>query len=246
MNCRTATSPRKLAMLILLGVPALHAQTGGPANADPFTEWNASLTRALDIQLAQLAERSNRVATQATSVQPNAEPPDRSPWAERFAGSSPDRLATARERFRALEVDAARIFAQEGVPLEWLHIAAVESNYDPQALSPKGARGVWQLMPETARRFGLRVNGGVDERILPQQATRAAARYLRELYLQFGDWLLALAAYNAGEGQIAAAIERADTRDYWQLAERRLLPEETRRYVLAVLLRAAALPTAAR
>ncbi|HEV8383969.1 MAG TPA: lytic transglycosylase domain-containing protein, partial [Candidatus Acidoferrales bacterium] len=131
--------------------------------------------------------------------------------------------------------DAARIFEEEGVPLELLVVAEVESGFNPLALSPKGARGPWQLMPATAQRFGLRVNGQTDERVHPERSTRAAARYLRELYAQFGDWELALAAYNAGEQRVASAIERGGTRDFWQLAQQQLLPEETRRYVPAVL-----------
>jgi membrane-bound lytic murein transglycosylase D len=79
------------------------------------------------------------------------------------------------------------------------------------------------------------VNGQTDERVHPERSTRAAVRYLRELYAQFGDWELALAAYNAGEQRVASAIERGGTRDFWQLAQQQLLPEETRRYVPAVL-----------
>ena len=90
-------------------------------------------------------------------------------------------------------------------------------------------------MPETALRFGLRVDQQSDERTHPVRSTRAAARYLRELYLRYGDWLLALAAYNAGEKRVSAAIERTGTRDFWELAQRGGLPEETRRYVPAVM-----------
>lgn len=145
------------------------------------------------------------------------------------------RVRSAQARLLDLRVDAARVFAEEGVPLELLVVAEAESAFQPLAISPKGARGIWQLMPATAERFGLRVDALVDERTHPQRSTRAAARYLRELYEQFGDWLLALAAYNAGEGRVAKAVERGGTRDFWQLAQQRLLPEETRRYVPTVL-----------
>ena len=126
-----------------------------------------------------------------------------------------------------------RILAAEDVPAELLAVGWVESRFDPQAVSPKGARGVWQLMPETARRYGLEVSRGRDDRTDPARSTRAAARHLADLYAQFGDWLLALAAYNAGGERVEAALARAGSRDFWQA--RRWLPRETQEYVPAVL-----------
>jgi membrane-bound lytic murein transglycosylase D len=116
-----------------------------------------------------------------------------------------------------------------------LKIAQVESNWKPFALSSKGAFGLWQLMPATARRYGLRVDGTGDDRSDTGKATRVAARYLRDLHERFGDWALALAAYNAGEDAVEKAIERGASRDFWNLSQRKLLPEETRAYVPAVL-----------
>jgi membrane-bound lytic murein transglycosylase D len=102
------------------------------------------------------------------------------------------------------------------------------------ALSPKGARGVWQFMPETARRYGLVVNGLRDDRTDIEKSTRAAVRYLRDLYGQFGDWSLALAAYNAGERSVRAAMDRSGFREFRSISDRMLLPAETRSYVPAV------------
>lgn len=114
----------------------------------------------------------------------------------------------------------------------------VESAGNPRALSAKGALGLWQLMPETARRFGLTVSRDTDHRLDPALSTRAALQYMAELYRRFGDWELALAAYNAGEGAVESAIQRSGSRSFARLAALRLLPLETRAYVPAVLARA--------
>ncbi|MCX6616871.1 MAG: lytic transglycosylase domain-containing protein [Acidobacteria bacterium] len=132
-----------------------------------------------------------------------------------------------------MQARIAQILAQEGLPADLLGVAKVESNFNPLALSPRSARGVWQLIPETARRFGLRVDGGVDERVDVERSTRAAARYLKELYTMFGDWKLALAGYNAGEKRVQSAQARTGSRDFARLAS--LLPRETRYYVPSVL-----------
>jgi len=126
-----------------------------------------------------------------------------------------------------------RILEAEGVPAELVAVGWVESRFDPQAVSPKGARGVWQLMPETARRYGLTVSRERDDRTDLGRSTRAAARHLADLYERFGDWSLALAAYNAGAERVEAALGRAPGRDFWQA--RSWLPRETQEYVPAVL-----------
>jgi membrane-bound lytic murein transglycosylase D len=128
-----------------------------------------------------------------------------------------------------------------GLPEELVAVVAVESGFDSVALSPKGARGLWQLMPETARRYGLTVEPGRDERLDPIKSTHAAARYLKDLHAQFADWPLALAAYNAGEHRVERALKRLGARDFWMLARLGALPGETRAYVPTVLSRAAPL-----
>jgi membrane-bound lytic murein transglycosylase D len=124
------------------------------------------------------------------------------------------------------------ILREQGVPEDLTAVVLVESGGHPEALSAKGARGLWQLMPETARRYGLIVTPAQDERLDVPKATRAAARYLRDLYAQFGAWDLALAAYNAGEQTVQRALQRSGN-NFVRLSAS--LPQETRNYVPAVL-----------
>jgi membrane-bound lytic murein transglycosylase D len=127
-----------------------------------------------------------------------------------------------------------KIFYEEGVPRELLLVGLVESGYQSDAVSPAQAVGMWQFIPETARRFGL-INDHGDFRTDVLRSTRAAAQYLRVLLDQFQDWRLALAAYNAGEDRVEEAIRRARSRDFSTISRLRLLPDETLNYVPAVL-----------
>jgi membrane-bound lytic murein transglycosylase D len=136
-------------------------------------------------------------------------------------------------KYRAM---AERIFKEEGVPLDIIWLAQVESVWIPHALSSAAAKGIWQFIPSTGERYGLRQNALVDERISPEKATRAAARYLKFLNNFFaGDWLLAMGAYNCGENGMDRAIGRCGYADFWEVYERNLLPQETRNYVPAIL-----------
>ncbi len=127
------------------------------------------------------------------------------------------------------------ILRQEGMPVGLLSVALVESGFHPFATSPKGAKGIWQFMPATARRYGLTVESNIDYRTDPTRSTKAAAQYLKALYQQFGDWKLALAAYNAGENRIQRIINKTKIYDFDELARRGFLPKETANYVPAVL-----------
>jgi len=127
------------------------------------------------------------------------------------------------------------IFRQEGLPLDLAYMALVESGYKPQALSRARAKGIWQFIRSTGRLYGLDVNWWVDERSDPEKATRAAAKHLKDLYQQFGDWYLAMASYNGGANRIERAIKRLKTKDFWQIASTMYIKRETKNYVPAVL-----------
>ncbi|HEX3352626.1 MAG TPA: transglycosylase SLT domain-containing protein [Terriglobales bacterium] len=124
---------------------------------------------------------------------------------------------------------------QEGVPQELIYLAQAESGFHPLALSRVGARGMWQFMSSRARGYGLQHNLWVDERQDPEKATRAAAHHLKDLYNQFGDWYLAMAAYNSGPGSVQSAVKRTGYADFWELYKRNVLPKETRNYVPIIL-----------
>ncbi|MGA7514368.1 MAG: transglycosylase SLT domain-containing protein, partial [Candidatus Sulfotelmatobacter sp.] len=127
------------------------------------------------------------------------------------------------------------ILKQEGVPQDLIYLAQAESGFHPLAVSRVGARGIWQFMASRARGYGLQHNPWVDDRQDPEKSTRAAAHHLKDLYAQFGDWYLAMAAYNSGPGTVQAAVKRTGYADFWELYRRNVLPKETRNYVPIIL-----------
>jgi membrane-bound lytic murein transglycosylase D len=118
-----------------------------------------------------------------------------------------------------------------GLPEDLAFVAMIESGFNPVAVSRAGAKGLWQFMAGTARRYGLRVDQWVDERFDPEKSTLAAAAYLRDLYAQFGSWSLAQAAYNAGERTVERAIRVVGSTDFWALARSSSLRQETKEFV---------------
>ena len=120
-----------------------------------------------------------------------------------------------------------KVFKQEGLPTDLAYLPLIESGFNPHAYSWAHAVGIWQFIKSTARLYGLKVNWWVDERRDPEKSTRAAAKYLKRLYKIFGDWHLALAAYNCGEGRVLRAMKRQKKDNYWELD----LPTQTENYV---------------
>lgn len=125
----------------------------------------------------------------------------------------------------------ATILSEEGLPEDLVYLSLIESGFSPHAVSKAQAVGQWQFIRGTGVRYGLRIDGWIDERRDPLKSTRAAAAYLKDLHLQFGEWFLAAAAYNAGEKKVEKAVNRYDTNDFWDLSQRTYLKRETRNYV---------------
>jgi membrane-bound lytic murein transglycosylase D len=140
----------------------------------------------------------------------------------------------AREgKYRAM---MQKILAEEGVPQDLIYLSVAESGFQPQALNARsGAGGMWQFMPYTGHDYGLTRNGFYDERFDPEKSTRAYAKYIKYLYNQFGDWYLAMAAFNWGPGAMQRAVQRTGYADFWELYRHNAMPAETRAYVPEIL-----------
>ncbi len=128
-----------------------------------------------------------------------------------------------------------RILEEEDVPADLYFLAMAESGFRPLARSHAYATGMWQFISSRGKQYGLRQDRYLDLRYDAETATRAAAKHLKDLHIEFGDWYLAMAAYNAGPNRVKSAIRRTGSRDFWTLVQRRALPRETRNYVPIIL-----------
>lgn len=216
--------------VLLISLPAVAAprpasrQTSSRGGDDPFAVYEASLNEAASRTLQSIAQSKSSTSVGQTSQQAKtAGAPIAAPAHDPRAGW---------QRVERLLPVLEPILRQVGVPEQLAAVVLVESGGDPTALSPKGARGLWQLMPDTARRYGLTVNAETDERLDVLKSTRAAAEYLRDLYAEFHDWKLTLAAYNAGEQAVQQAMARTGGTAFSAAAP--ALPVETQNYVPAV------------
>ena len=153
----------------------------------------------------------------------------------RFTGEKRDEFASYLARKADYETMIREKLRRRGMPEELLYLAMIESGFNPEAHSAQEARGIWQLVPDTARRWGLRVDDTVDERTDADKATDAALSYLSFLFNRFGSWYLAAAAYNTGENRVARIMTEATGKesgtdeDYFRIWDQ--LPGETRDFV---------------
>jgi membrane-bound lytic murein transglycosylase D len=129
----------------------------------------------------------------------------------------------------------SKILAEEGVPQELIYLAQAESGFLPRAVSHKSAVGMWQFIQSRGREYGLMQTSYSDDRLDPEKATRSAARHLRDLYTKFGDWYLAIAGYNCGDGCVERAVQRTGYADFWKIRNMNAVPRETTNYVPIII-----------
>jgi len=225
------------------GLVALVPLSAGPAVVGPSTAARDRVQSRIAIAdcgrvdappIAGPAESGTSATTSVANVHIPDNPRLRQ-FARQYWGGQEQSVRRAVERLAQLRPVIDPILRAEGVPVDLAAVVLIESGGRTTALSPKGALGLWQLMPHTARRYGLVVAPNRDERLDAVKSTRAAARYLHGLYAQFSDWSLVLAAYNAGEETVQRAIAQSGVRHFDMLGRGSRLPLETRNYVPAAL-----------
>jgi membrane-bound lytic murein transglycosylase D len=182
--------------------------------------------QAFDSSFTDLAELPGIELASAPKIRLN---PNAAKFVSAYATKNAEALAKISKRGERYFPMMDSIFSRYRLPFELKYLAVVESELNPRAVSPVGAVGPWQLMAPTARELSLKIKGKYDERTNYYKSTVAAAKYLRDLYSQFGDWLLVIAAYNSGPGKVQWAIRMAGSTNFWRL--QRFLPAETRGHV---------------
>ncbi|HTL12873.1 MAG TPA: transglycosylase SLT domain-containing protein [Bdellovibrionota bacterium] len=156
-------------------------------------------------------------------------------WVRYFTGRGRENFQKWLERSEYMAPEILPMLRDHGLPEDLVYLSLIESGFSFHAVSNAEAVGPWQFIPETGRRYGLHIDWWLDERRDVQKSTKAAARYLADLYHEFGSWELAAAAYNAGEKRVERAIGYLGTRDFWRLARRPHLSPETREYVPKIM-----------
>ena len=157
--------------------------------------------------------------------------PDVDKWINYFTGKGSEYMQAYLERSSRYIPLMKSVLQENNLPLDLVYVALIESGFSPKALSRANAVGYWQFIYGTGKRYGLRIDGYVDERKDPVLSTRAAANYFKALYSVFESWHLALAAYNSGEYRVNRAVFRHYNRNFWLLSSKKALPRETRNYI---------------
>lgn len=229
MTFRPLRAPRQtiwaiMSCVVFLSTTPLVIRAQTPADASVFDNWRTRFNQQLDDEMVALAS--------AHPVQPIPPVPSQYDGSQCLA----DRRSNVHcRRGTLLSAVVKDILTAEGMPPGLAEVVHVESGFNRMAVSPKGAAGLWQFMPATAREYGLVVTATQDDRFDVFKSTVAAAHYLSDLHYQFNDWPLALAAYNAGSNHVSKAIQRLGTHDFWSLSRSLSLPRETLNYVPRVL-----------
>lgn len=214
---------------LLLIFPAVTAMKDGPSYA--IQERNAFHRSMKDSLGLPTVDSSNFILSEADFA--NAPKillnKSASRFVKDFLKKDEEELSQAKKRSELYFKTIDKVFSKYNLPLELKYLAVVESNLRLNATSKAGAKGMWQLMPATARELGLKINSKNDERKHLYKSTVVAAKYLKDLYAGFNDWLLVVAAYNSGPGTVYAAIKKAGSKNFWAL--QRYLPQESRGHV---------------
>lgn len=236
-----AISEPRLAEVYRRTLQAIHLwEIEALAAGDGFTESRtepASIDEvaSINVEAAPASESVRRTAEEAVQEEHNDFPVELNDsvlaCVNLYQGRLRDWFTAALSRGGRYLPRIREIFSEEGLPQDLAYLALVESAFHTNALSRARAKGMWQFISSTGRRYGLNQDWWVDERADPEKATRAAAKYLKELFGMFGDWNLAMAGYNAGEVTVQRGLKRYKVEDFWSLAKTRALRRETKNYV---------------
>ena len=224
-----------LAMSGLTAVAAIYIVPRAGSESNPV---NVAMSQVVPVLVtAEVTSQPSTVAGAGNWSLPNVDHPSVDSWVRRFTttGVMKRTLSVWLDRKTKYDDMITEKLAERDMPQDLIYLAMIESGFNPRAKSPAAAGGLWQFISETGRRYGLKVNGRIDERNQPDKATDAALSYLSDLHERFGSWYLAAAAYNTGENRVGRIMrevtgsERGTDQDYYRIAPR--LPKETRDYV---------------
>jgi membrane-bound lytic murein transglycosylase D len=221
--------------LVALVFPAMSQDQTPPDSIPVFKELVIATINASQPDSASrvLPKAERNIISSTSSIKKESSISDLHPMAIAFVKDYLDENTERLEKMKGSSVAQFRmidnIFSRYKLPSELKYLAVIESNMKSYATSNKGAVGPWQFMPETGRLMGLKISGSRDDRRDLYKSTHAAAKYLRDLHKQLGDWLLVIAAYNGGPARVETAIRKSNSRDFWKLQY--FLPAESRNHV---------------